>query len=126
MQTKLVNAPAQSIPPIVPQTQQTGQRIVGQLQHQPQQQQQQIVQQQQQQPLPSQQQISLQQQQQSQSQQQQPQQEPTAAEINLMLNSLGLGLPPNETLQLANWDLKKLAMYLVSNRELSPLSLSLF
>lgn len=113
MQTKLVNAPAQSIPPIVPQTQQTGQRIVGQLSHQPQQQQ--IAQQQQ-----PQQQISLQQQQQqSQTQQQQSQQEPTAAEINLMLNSLGLGLPPNETLQLANWDLKKLAMYLVSNRELS-------
>lgn len=47
-------------------------------------------------------------------QQSQMQQEPTAAEINIMLNSLGLGLPPNETLQLANWDLKKLAMYLVS------------
>lgn len=114
MQTKLVNAPAQSITPIVPQTQQTGQRIVGQLPHQSQQQQQ-IAQQLQQPPQ------SLQQQQ-SQTQQQ-SQQEPTAAEINLMLNSLGLGLPPNETLQLANWDLKKLAMYLVSNRELS-LSLS--
>lgn len=113
MQTKLVNTPAQSISPIVPQTQQTTQRVnVGQLQHQPQQQQ--IVPQQQSQP--PQQQISLQQQQQSQTQQQQ---EPTAAEINLMLNSLGLGLPPNETLQLANWDLKKLAMYLVSNRELT-------
>lgn len=118
MQTKLVNTPAQSISPIVPQTQQTGQRIVGQLPHQPQQQQQIVAQQQQQQPQPSQLQMSLQQQSQTQ-QQQQLQQEPTAAEINLMLNSLGLGLPPNETLQLANWDLKKLAMYLVSNRELS-------
>lgn len=49
-------------------------------------------------------------------QQTQLQQEPTAAEINIMLNSLGLGLPPTETLQLANWDLKKLAMYLVSRR----------
>lgn len=53
---------------------------------------------------------------QQQMQQSQLQQEPTAAEINLMLNSLGLGLPPNETLQLANWDLKKLAMYLVSRQ----------
>lgn len=60
--------------------------------------------------------------------QQMQQQEPTAAEINLMLNSLGLGLPPNETLQLGNWDLKKLAMYLVSkwtlkqtNNSLQPL-----
>lgn len=112
MQTKLVNSPAQSIAPIAPATQQTTPRLVGQLTHQPQQQivPQQPLQQSQQQPP---QQISLQQQQQQQSQ---TQQEPTAAEINLMLNSLGLGLPPNETLQLANWDLKKLAMYLVSNR----------
>lgn len=53
---------------------------------------------------------------QPQSQQQlgQLQQEPTAAEINVMLSSLGLGLSTNEALQLANWDLKKLAMYLVS------------
>lgn len=79
-QTKLVNAPAQTIPTIVPSGQQTQQRIT-QLPHQ---------------------------------QQTQMQQEPSAAEINLMLNSLGLGLPPNETLQLGNWDLKKLAMYLVS------------
>lgn len=50
-----------------------------------------------------------------QQQQAQLQQEPTPAEINLMLSSLGLGLTSNEALQLANWDLKKLAMYLVSN-----------
>lgn len=107
MQTKLVNAPAQSIAPIVPTTQQTTSRLVGQLtQQQP------LPLQQQQQSQQTPQQISLQQ------QQSQTQQEPTAAEINLMLNSLGLGLPPNETLQLANWDLKKLAMYLVSNRVL--------
>lgn len=53
--------------------------------------------------------------QQTQQQQSQIQQEPSAAELNLMLSSLGLGLPTNEALQLANWDLKKLAMYLVSN-----------
>lgn len=41
----------------------------------------------------------------------QSQQEQSAADISLML-SLGLGL---RTDQLANWDFKKLAMYLVSN-----------
>lgn len=39
---------------------------------------------------------------------------PSAADISLML-SLGLGLNPSEAQQLANWDLQKLAMYLVSN-----------
>lgn len=61
----------------------------------------------------------LQQQSQRQIQQQQQgqsQQEPTAAEINLVLSSLGLGLPSADSLQLANWDLKKLAMYLVSKK----------
>lgn len=38
---------------------------------------------------------------------------PTAADFGLML-SLGLGLNPNDASQLANWDLQKLAMYLVS------------
>lgn len=42
------------------------------------------------------------------------QQMPSAADISLML-SLGLGLNPSEAHQLANWDLQKLAMYLVSN-----------
>lgn len=42
------------------------------------------------------------------------QQMPSAADISLML-SLGLGLNPSDAQQLANWDLQKLAMYLVSN-----------
>lgn len=42
------------------------------------------------------------------------QQMPNAADISLML-SLSLGLNPSEAQQLANWDLQKLAMYLVSN-----------
>lgn len=39
---------------------------------------------------------------------------PSAADISLML-SLGLGLNASDVQQLANWDLQKLAMYLVSN-----------
>lgn len=38
---------------------------------------------------------------------------PTAADIQLMI-SLGLGLNPSDASQLANWDLQKLAMLLVS------------
>lgn len=38
---------------------------------------------------------------------------PTAADFSLML-SLGLGLNPADASQLANWDISKLAMYLVS------------
>lgn len=85
-----------------------------QIQQQNQQQIQQQVQHQQQQSLLQQ----NQRQNQQQNPQQQMQQEPTAAEINLMLSSLGLGLPPADSLQLANWDLKKLAMYLVSKMPL--------
>lgn len=40
---------------------------------------------------------------------------PTAADIQLMI-SLGLGLNPSDASQLANWDLQKLAMLLVSRR----------